>query len=64
MSLPPAGWPQRDHSRALRVGPIDWHVQVAGRGPVLLLLHGSGASSHSWSDLLPRLAARVLAALS
>lgn len=57
MALPPAGWPQRAHSRALRAGGLDWHVQVAGRGPVLLLLHGSGASSHSWAGLLPALAA-------
>jgi magnesium chelatase accessory protein len=59
MSLPPADWPQRAHSRAVRVGPIDWHVQVAGRGPVLLLLHGSGASAHSWAGLLPALAAHA-----
>lgn len=59
MSLPPDGWPQRAHSRAVRVGPIDWHVQVAGRGPVLLLLHGSGASAHSWADLLPVLTAHA-----
>jgi magnesium chelatase accessory protein len=31
-------------------------VQVAGEGPVLLLLHGTGASTHSWRDLLPLLA--------
>ncbi len=34
-----------------------WHVQVAGTGPVLLLLHGTGAATHSWRDLLPLLAA-------
>jgi len=52
----PADWPHREFSRSLRVGPLDWHVQVAGRGPVLLLLHGSGASAHSWAGLLPALA--------
>ena len=55
----PAGWPHRGFSRSLRVGALDWHVQVAGQGPVLLLLHGSGASAHSWAGLLPALAARA-----
>ncbi len=54
----PADWPQRDASRAVRVGTIDWHVQVAGRGPVALLLHGSGASAHSWADVLSEVAAQ------
>ena len=30
-------------------------MQVAGHGPVLLLLHGTGASAHSWAGLLPAL---------
>ncbi len=55
----PADWPQRQHSRALRVGAIDWHVQVAGHGPTVLLLHGTGGSAHSWADLLPTLAAQA-----
>lgn len=29
-----------------------------GSGPVLLLIHGTGASTHSWRDMAPRLAAR------
>lgn len=55
MSLPPSGWPQRAHSRAVQAGGLDWHVQVAGTGPTLLLLHGSGGSAHSWADVLPLL---------
>ena len=39
-------------------GGLRWHVQVAGDGPVLLLLHGTGAATHSWRDLLPLLAER------
>jgi magnesium chelatase accessory protein len=31
-------------------------VQLAGSGPVMLLLHGTGASTHTWRDLLPLLA--------
>ncbi len=43
----------------MRVGALDWHVQVAGRGPTVLLLHGSGASAHSWADVMPALAAHA-----
>ncbi len=49
-------WPNREHSRFLRAGGIDWHVQVAGQGPIVLLLHGTAAATHSWRDLLPLLA--------
>jgi magnesium chelatase accessory protein len=37
---------------------VRWHVQIAGEGPALLLLHGTGASSHSFRDLIPILARR------
>ena len=36
----------------------DFHCEVAGEGPVALLLHGTGASTHSFRDLLPWLARR------
>ncbi|CAH0276624.1 alpha/beta fold hydrolase BchO [Roseomonas sp. CECT 9278] len=52
-------WPNREHSRFLRAGGIDWHVQVAGQGPVVLLLHGTAAATHSWRDVLPLLAAHA-----
>lgn len=51
-------WPNRTASRFVEAAAATWHVQVAGQGPVLLLLHGTGASTHSWRDILPRLAAR------
>lgn len=51
-------WPHRSHSRFVRAGGLHWHVQVMGSGPVLLLIHGTGASSHSWRDLAPLLAER------
>lgn len=51
-----AGWPHVDHSRMVRAGGLDWHVQVMGDGPVMLLLHGTGSSAHSWRDLMPDLA--------
>lgn len=49
-------WPNREHSRFLRAGGLDWHVQVAGQGPAVLLLHGTAAATHSWRDILPVLA--------
>ncbi len=51
-------WPNRDASRFVRAGGFRWPVQVAGSGPPLLLLHGTGAATHSWRDVLPLLAAR------
>lgn len=30
-------------------------MQIAGQGPPLLLLHGTGASTHTWAGLLPLL---------
>lgn len=59
----PLDWPNRQHSRLISVGDLDWHVQLTGKGPVVLLLHGTGSSTHSWSDLIPLLEphAQVLA---
>jgi len=50
-----ADWPNRAASRFVDAGGLRWHVQVAGSGPVLLLLHGTGAATHSWRALLPHL---------
>ncbi len=53
-------WPNREASRFARVGATAWHYQRMGPriggGPVALLLHGAGASTHSWRDLMPELA--------
>ncbi|MEM6481676.1 MAG: alpha/beta fold hydrolase BchO [Pseudomonadota bacterium] len=46
-------WPNADTSRRIRQRPHDWHVQETGSGPDILLLHGAGASTHSWRGLLP-----------
>lgn len=54
----PPDWPNRAQSRRIRHRPHDWHVQETGSGDTLLLLHGAGASTHSWRDVLPRLAQR------
>ena len=49
-------WPNRQASCFVQTGGLRWHVQVMGAGPPLLLLHGTGASTHSWRDMLPLLA--------
>jgi magnesium chelatase accessory protein len=49
-------WPNREFSRFVRAGGLRWHVQIMGHGPVLLLLHGTGSSTHSWRALAPMLA--------
>ena len=49
-------WPNREHSRFIRASAIRWHVQRMGNGPVILALHGTGAATHSWRDLMPCLA--------
>ena len=53
---PGAAWPNRAASRTVRAAGLNWHVQVMGSGPVLLLAHGTGAATHSWRGLLPLLA--------
>ncbi|HEX7720494.1 MAG TPA: alpha/beta fold hydrolase BchO [Woeseiaceae bacterium] len=54
--LPDADWPNRAASRCVTAAGIQWHVQQCGTGPVVLLLHGTGAATHSWRDLMPALA--------
>ena len=51
-----ADWPNREASRFIEAGGLNWHVQVMGQGPDLLLLHGTGGASHSWRALAPLLA--------
>ncbi len=49
-------WPNRAASRFVEAAGYRWHVQVMGQGPVMLMLHGSGAATHSWAGLAPLLA--------
>ena len=50
-------WPNHVASRFVEAAGMRWHVQVMGEGPALLLLHGTGAATHSWRDVMPKLAA-------
>jgi magnesium chelatase accessory protein len=53
-------WPHRGRSRFVSSGGRRWHVQQwpspSPQAPLLLLLHGTGASTHSWRHLVPLLA--------
>ncbi len=49
-------WPNRAASTFVEAGGLRWHVQQAGVGPTLLLLHGTGSATHSWRALMPWLA--------
>ena len=51
-------WPRAETSRFVQVDNIDFHVQVSGAGEDVLLLHGAGASAHSFSSLAARLTER------
>ena len=58
----PEDWPRRIESRLIRCTPHEWHDQSFGAGPDVLLLHGAGASSHSFhrlADHLPGYRLRV-----
>lgn len=55
-------WPNRADSRFVDAGELRWHVQELGPddpdAPILLMLHGTGAATHSWRTLAPLLATR------
>lgn len=49
-------WPHRAASRFVEAGGLTWHVQEMGEGAPIVLLHGTGAATHSWRHLMPLLA--------
>jgi magnesium chelatase accessory protein len=53
-------WPHHTASRFVETGGYRWHVQQMGpediAAPVCLLLHGTGAATHSWRGVMPLLA--------
>lgn len=53
----PADWPNRTWSRQVATSTTDFHIQRAGAGPGLLLIHGTGSATHTWRDVMPLLAA-------
>ncbi len=51
-----ADWPHRQASEFIEAGGVHWHLQRMGAGPSCLLLHGTGASTHSFAGLMSALA--------
>jgi magnesium chelatase accessory protein len=55
-------WPYREASQFVPAAGIRWHVQTTGlardAAPTVLFLHGTGASTHSWRELMGLLAPR------
>lgn len=49
-------WPMRDYSRHVLCKPHRWHLQEAGIGPTVLLIHGAGGATQSFRHLFPILA--------
>lgn len=49
-------WPLKNHSRHVLCKPHRWHIQDAGTGPTLLLIHGAGGATQSFRHLFPLLA--------
>ena len=62
-SAVPTHWPLATHSQIVRADGVAFHVQEMGTGPQILLIHGTGASTHSFASLIPLLAqhAHILA---
>lgn len=60
-SVPP-WWPHAARSRFRDVGALRWHLQQWAHqdadAPVALLLHGTGAATHTWRHVAPLLAPR------
>lgn len=52
-------WPNRHASRFVDAAGLRWHLQQfgppLGTAPSIVLLHGTGSSSHSWRDVAPML---------
>ena len=51
-------WPNAATSSFVEAGGLRWHVQRAGDGPAILLVHGTAGATHAWRDVLPVLAER------
>lgn len=52
----PPDWPHREASHFVNIGPLRWHFQFhsahKSASLTLVLLHGTGSSTHSWADLI------------
>jgi magnesium chelatase accessory protein len=57
-----ANWPHRERSEFVKTAHLTWHIQrwldgsSSAKKITIVLLHGTGASTHSWRDVAPLLA--------
>lgn len=51
----PVDWPNADCSFFVTTGALRWHVQRAGTGPTIVLLHGTAGATHTWRTVFPLL---------
>jgi magnesium chelatase accessory protein len=49
-------WPNGNLSRRVQSPVHRWHMQEAGQGKTILMLHGAGGSTHTYRDMIPLLA--------
>jgi len=60
ISRVPKQWPNRQYSQSLFCDGMDWHFQFCKnqdpQAKLLVLIHGTGSSSHSWHKIFPALA--------
>jgi magnesium chelatase accessory protein len=61
-SIEGTNWPHRERSEFVKTAHLTWHVQrwldmpSSAKKTTVVLLHGTGASTHSWRDVAPLLA--------
>ena len=48
--------PKASAGHFVKADGLNWYVEEMGQGPAILLVHGTGASVHSWRDVIPLLA--------
>jgi len=49
-------WPLAQYSRQVLHRPHRWHIQEAGEGALILLIHGAGGATQSFRGIFPILA--------
>ena len=60
LSRVPREWPNKQFSETKSVSGLNWHFQISrnssNSAQTILLIHGTGSSTHSWEKIFPILA--------
>jgi magnesium chelatase accessory protein len=60
LSRVPREWPNRQFSHSVSAAGLNWHFlfsqHQSSSAKTILLIHGTGSSSHSWEKIFPKLA--------